>query len=284
MKELFVPPIRTWLSMIRGPALKICFLIALAMPAAWAQTPSAQNSPLPPQAKQVHGLAVPVPKEIFRSLDQFRDANWRGVKRPEVAGWKSHGDQAQIATLLGVVTAEGFIAMEAEDPAEVKDVGNSVLSLARALGIRERALRRSRSIIELADKNEWSEARKEWDGVLSDLETGMIELKSTHLSQLASLGGWLRGTEALSALVLQNYSPERAELIRQPGLAGYLEKQLLAMSSDIRARPIVVKLLDGIRTIRSLLATENGPLSEETVRKVHGVCAELVPLSSRRLE
>jgi hypothetical protein len=94
----------------------------------------------------------------------------------------------------------------------------------------------------------------------------------------------LRGTEALSALVLQNYSPERAELIRQPGLAGYLEKQLLAMSSDIRARPIVVKLLEGIRTIRSLLETENGPLSEETVRKVHGVCAELVPLSSRPLE
>jgi|SRR4029079_1668023 hypothetical protein len=282
MKELFVPPIRTWLSMIRGPALKICFLIALAMPAAWAQTPSAQNSSLPPQAKQVHGLAVPVPKEIFRSLDQFRDANWRGVKRPEVAGWKSHGDQAQIATLLGVVTAEGFIAMEAEDPAEVKDVGNSVLSLARALGIRERALRRSRSIIELADKNEWSEARKEWDGVLSDLETGMIELKSTHLSQLASLGGWLRGTEALSALVLQNYSPERAELIRQPGLAGYLEKQLLAMSSDIRARPIVVKLLDGIRTIRSLVENGDEPLSAETVRKIHGVCAELVPLSSQR--
>jgi hypothetical protein len=283
MKELFVPPIRTWLSMIRGPALKICFLIALAMPAAWAQTPSAQNSPLPPQAKQVHGLAVPVPKEIFRSLDQFRDANWRGVKRPEVAGWKSHGDQAQIATLLGVVTAEGFIAMEAEDRAEVKDVGNSVLSLARALGIRERALRRSRSIIELADKNEWSEARKEWDGVLSDLETGMIELKSTHLSQLASLGGWLRGTEALSALVLQNYSPERAELIRQPGLAGYLEKQLLAMSSDIRARPIVVKLLDGIRTIRSLVENGDEPLSAETVRKIRGVCAELVPLSSQRV-
>ena len=73
-------------------------------------------------------------------------------------------------------------------------------------------------------------------------------------------------------------------LIRQPGLAAYLEKQLLAMSSDIRARPIVVKLLDGIQTIRSLVESENGPLSEETVRKVHGVCAELVPLASRPLE
>ena len=226
---------------------------------------------------------MPVPKEIFRSLDQFRDANWPAVKRPEVARWKSHGDQAQIATLLGVVIAEG-IAMEAKDSTEVKNIGNSVLSLARGLGIRERALRRSRSIMELADRNEWSEARKEWDGVLSDLETGMIELKSAQLSQLISLGGWLRGTEALSALVLQNYSPERSNLIRQPTLIDHLEKQLRAMDSDIRARPIVAKLIDGIHTIRSLVESENGPLSEETVRKVHGVCAELVPLSSRRLE
>ena len=122
-------------------ALKLCFLIqvVLAMPAL-AQTPSEQNGPLPSQAKQVHGLAVPVPKEIFRSLDQFRNANWRAVRRPEVARWKSHGDQAQIATLLGVAIAEGFIAMEAEDSAEVKDIGNNVLKLARGLGVEKSAL------------------------------------------------------------------------------------------------------------------------------------------------
>jgi hypothetical protein len=137
--------------------------------------------------------------------------------------------------------------------------------------------------MDLADKNEWSEARKEWDGVLSDLESGMIELKSAQLSQLVSLGGWLRGTEALSALVIQNYSPERSKLIRQPELIDYLEEQLRAMSSDIQARPVVVKL-DGIHTIRTLIESENGSLSEETVQKVHGVCAELVPLSSRRLD
>jgi hypothetical protein len=266
-------------------ALKLCFFIqaVLAM-VALGQTPSEQASQLPSQAKQVHGLAVPVPKEIFRSLDQFRDANWPAVKRPEVARWKSHGDQAQIATLLGVAIAEGFIAMEAEDSAEVKNIGNSVLKLARGLGVEKSALRRSRSIMEYADKEEWVEARKEWDSVFSDLQSGMIEIKSKELAQLVSLGGWLRGTEALSALVLQNYSPERSKLIRQPALIDYLEEQLPTMSSDIRARPIVVKLLDGIQTIRSLVESENGPLSEETVRKVHGVCTELVPLSSRRLE
>jgi hypothetical protein len=266
-------------------ALKLClFVQAILVVSALAQAPSEQSSPLPSQARQVHGLAVPVPKEIFGSLDQFRDANWPAVKRPEVARWKSRGDQAQIATLLGIVTAEGFIAMEAKDSTEVENLGKNVLSLARGLGIRDRALRRSRSIMELAEKNEWSEARKEWDGVLSDLETGMIEIKSPHLAQLVSLGGWLRGTEALSALVLQNYSPERANLIRQPELIDYLDKQLRSTSGDIQNRPIVKKLLDGIHTIRSLVEGENGSLSEETVRKVHGVCAELVPLSSRRLE
>lgn len=264
-------------------ALKLClFILAVVAIPASAQTPSAESRQLPSQASQVHGIAVPVPKEIFRSLDQFRDANWRAVKRPEVAGWKSRGDQAQIATLLGVVIAEGFIAMEAEDSTEVKDLGRTVLSLARGLGVEERALRRSRSIMEFADKNEWTAARQEWDGVLSDIESGMIELKSTELAQLVSIGGWLRGTEALSALMLQKYSFEGSALIRQPVLVEYLEKQLLAMSSDIRARPLVVKLLDGIRRIRAL--SENGPLPEETVRKVHGICKELVPLSSRRLD
>ena len=265
--------------------LRLCLLtLFVSSIQAFAQAPSEQNGALPSQAKQVHGIAVPVPKEIFRSLDQFRDANWGAVKRPEVARWKSHGDQAQIATLLGVVIAEGFIAMEAKDSTEVKNIGNSVLSLARGLGIRERALRRSRSIIELTDKDDWSEARNEWDGVLSDLEAGMIEIKSEHLAQLVSVGGWLRGTEALSALALQKYSPERSDLIRQPALIDYLDKQLRAMSSDIPARPVVVKLLDGLHAIRSLVESESGPLSEETVRKIHSVCADLVPLSSRRLE
>ena len=262
-------------------ALKLCFLIqvVLAIPAL-AQTPSEQDRPLPSQAKQVHGLAVPVPKEIFHSLDQFPDANWSLVKRPEVARWKSHGDQTQIAILLGVATAEGFIAMEAQDSTEVKNIGNRVLALARGLGIEERAVRRARSIIDLADKEEWNEARKEWDRVVSDLESGMIELKSAELSQLISLGGWLRGTEALSALVLQNYSPERAELIRQPGLANYLEKQVLAMSSDVQRRPMLVKLVDGIGSIRALVESESGPLPKETVQKIHEICEDLVRLSS----
>jgi hypothetical protein len=263
-------------------ALKLRFLIpAVVAISPLAQTASGQTAQLPSQAKQVEGVVVPVPREIFRSLDEFRGANWRVVQRPEVAGWKSRGDQVQIAVLLGVEIAEGFIAMEAEDSTEVKNLGNTVLKLARGLGVEKSALRRSRSIMEYADKDEWLAARGEWNGVFSDLESGMIEIKSKELAQLVSLGGWLRGTEALCTLVLQNYSPERAELIRQPVLLDYLEKELLGLSSKVKKRPIVAKMVEGIRGIRVLIQNENGPPTEKTVREIDGICEELVRLSSR---
>lgn len=264
--------------------LKVCFfiLVGLAIPIS-AQRPADKSGQLPSQANEVEGVVVPVPKEIFRSLDEFHNANWRAVKHPEVAHWKSHGDEVQIAVLLGVEIAEGFIAVEAEDSAEVKNIGNTVLKLAKGLGVEKSALRRSRSIMEHADKNEWTTARQEWDGVFSDLENGMIEIKSKELAQLVSLGGWLRGTEALCSLLLQNYSAERAALIRQPVLLDYLETQLLEMNGEIQSRPVVAKMLEGLRRIRALISNEKEPLDEKTVREIDRICKELVRLSPRSM-
>ena len=273
-------PERT-LNSVSALRIHFSFVAALAIPVI-AQTPSEQSSQLPSQAEPVQGVVMPVPREIFHSLDQFPDANWRAIQRPEVARWKSHGDQAQIATLLGVVIAEGFIATEAQDSTEVKKTGNTVLKLAQGLGVEQSALRRSRSIMDYADKNEWAAARKEWDGVLSDIEKGMIRIRSSDLSQLATLGGWLRGTEALCALVLQDYSPEHAELIRQPALIDYLEKELLGMNTAMQKRPIVTKMLEGIRRIRALIQEQSGPPNEKTIKEIEEISKELVTLSSQR--
>jgi len=256
----------------------LCSVVAVLAISASAQTPS----PLPPQAKAVEGVILPVPKEIFSSLDQFRDVNWHAIQRPEIAQWKSRGDQAQIAVLLGVTIGEGFIAMEAEDSNEVKLLGTSVLKLARGLGVEESALRRSRSIMDLAESGQWTAARQEWDGVLSDLEAGMIRLRSAQLAQLVSIGGWLRGSEALSALVLQKYSSDRAELLHQPILAESLEKQLLGMSSKMRKNTLVAEMMSGIKKIRGLIPADNEAVAEQIVRQIHDICSGLVALSSRR--
>ncbi len=217
-------------------------------------------------------MVVPIPSEVFGSLDKFANSNWRAVQRPALAHAKPHGDRTQIALLLGVVIAEGFIAVEAKNAAEVKEIGSAVHTLARALGVESAVMRRSRSIVEYVDKNDWSAVRKEWDGVLPDVQQGMKQLESEQLSQLVSLGGWLRGTQALTALILQRYSVEGAELLRQPALLDRFEKQLSKMGSNTS----VSKMQEGVRKMRVLVAGLHQPISEKSVRDIAAVCNELL--------
>jgi flagellar biosynthesis regulator FlaF len=255
------------------------YLLALATltPLLVAQIlPDAGVKQFPPQARAIDDVLVPVPSEIFNTLDKFAHSNWRAVQRPELAQWRPHGDQAEIALLLGAVIAEGFIAVEAEDTAETKNVGRAVLTLARGLGVEKAVLRRSRSIVEHAERGDWPAVRKEWDSVLPDVDQGMNELKSEQLAQLVSLGGWLRGTEALSVLVLQNYTAEDAALLRQPVLLDYVEKQLAGMSGDMRTKPILARMREGLQKIRLLLASEDTQISQKKVKEIAAISEDLL--------
>ena len=247
-----------------------------------AQTPPKTSiKQFPPQSTVVEGVLVPMPSEIFNTLDKFANSNWRAVQRPELVEWRPHSDQAENALLLGVVIAEGFIAVEAEDAGEVKSIGRAVLALARGLGVEKAALRRSRSIVEAAERSDWRAVRKEWDGVLPDVQQGMNKLKSEQLAQLVSLGGWLRGTEALTALLLQNYSNQEAELLRQPAMFDYSEKRLAEMSDDMRTNPIIVRMREGIQKIRLLFPHEDAQITQKAVQEISTVSEKLLKGLSR---
>ena len=258
------------------------FAIPIPISFAIAQTqPDKSAAQLPSQSTAIKGVLVPVPREIFDALDKFEHSNWRAVQRPELAQQRPPGDQAGTALLLGVVIAEGFIAVEAEDAVEVKDVGRAVLKLARGLGVEKAAIRRSRSIIDHAEREDWAAVRKEWDGVLPDVQRGMNELKSDQLAQLVSLGGWLRGAQVLSALVLQDYSDQNAELLRQSSLLDYFDKRLGEMDSEISTNPAVVRMREGIRKVRPLIASEEPRISRKAVKQISGISGNLIKSITR---
>ena len=256
----------------RAFSVSVVFLIIAGAFSAAQSSPAPVGRELPRQAKPISEVVVPIPSEVFESLDKFPNANWRLVQLDGLARAKPHGDQTQIALLLGVVIGEGFIAVEAHDAAEVKEVGSAVLTLARGLGVQPAVMRRSRSIVEHADKNDWSAVRKEWDGVLPDVQEGMKQLKSEQLSQLVSLGGWLRGTKALTTLILQRYSVEDAELLRQPALLDRFEAQLGKMAPNAS----VSKMREGVKKMRVLVADSRQPLAEKSVRDLAVLCDELL--------
>lgn len=257
----------------------ICtFALAISSAPLHAQGPAevTAGESLPPQVTRVDGVLVPVASEVFKTLDQFANSNWRAVQRPELARWRPHGNQASLALLLGAVIAEGFIAVEAKDAAEVQSLGRAVLTLTRGLGVERWALRRSRSIDDAAQSGDWQAVRKEWDHVLPDVQEGMKELQSQQLAHLVSLGGWVRGTEALAALVLQNPSPERAALLRQPALVTHFDTQLHALGPEIRDAPAVSTAAERVRKVRVALEKSGAEALEPPVQEIGAIAAEFL--------
>jgi hypothetical protein len=249
-------------------------MLALALPCSVGAQSLEATPPahLPAHVSHVEDVLVPVASEIFKTLDRFKDSNWRAVQRQDLATARPRGDQASIALLLGAVIAEGFIAVAAEDANEIKNLGRSLLTLGRGLGVEQWALKRSRSIVDHAESGDWAAVRKEWDQVLPDVHEGMKELKSQELAHLVSLGGWVRGSEALSVLVLQRYSPEDAELLRQPVMLDHFEKQLgIAAKGD----PAPSRAIAGLQNYRRIVETTPTPFSPAIVKEIGAVAAEL---------
>ena len=249
-------------------------LVALS-PVVFAEVPQKIDVRKLP-AQVIDDVVVPVPSEIFGVLDKIGQPNWSAVQRPINGVAQPIGDQPQIALLLGSVIAEGFIAVEAKDTEEVKQIGKSVLNLATVLGVKKSVVKRSNSIIDYADKKDWMAVRRELDLALQDVKSAMVDLNSESLSQLISLGGWLRGTEALTAVVTKSYTKDGAELLHQPLLLDHFEKRLTDLKPKFKV-PVVLKVQKGILDIRPLIGlTEGTNISEKSVKEIHAIATELV--------
>ena len=264
--------------------MKKVLLTALAATSIALAASSAEDAPkhidvstFPPASKIIDDVVVPVPSEVFAVLDKLGTPNWAGVLRSSKSSAKAPGEQAQTALLLGTLIAEGFVAVEAMNTAEVKEIGKNVLNLAKALGVGKEVTKRTNQILSFADKGDWAGVRHELDGALFDVKKAMLTLDSEPLSQLVSLGGWLRGTEALTTVVSKNYSKDGAELLHQPVLLDYFEKRIAGMKPKFKANPVVTKVQKGLIDIRPLMGlSDDAEISEKTVKEIHAITEDLV--------
>lgn len=257
---------------------KLLFLALAALsPAAFAEVPAKIDvSQLPAQAKMIDEVVVPVPSEVFGVLDKLGKPHWSEVLRPTKTVVKPVGGAEQTSLLLGTVIAEGFIAVEAENGEQVKKIGNSVLSLAEAIGVKKAVQRRAKSIVDSAEDRDWAKVRRELDGAQADVKEAMAELNSRELSELVSLGGWLRGTEALTTVVKGNFTKDGAELLHQPVLLDYFDKRISSFEKK-RQTPLVLKVRQGLIEIRPLMGvTEGVEISEKSVKDIGEIAERLI--------
>jgi hypothetical protein len=258
------------------PRLLLVLLLGLATASAQKPEKTIDLGQFP--ADTIDNVVVPVPSEIFTVLDKLGNPNWRAQLGPEKK-YPASPNRAQVALLLGTVIADGFVAVEAEDSERVKEIGRNVLTLAEAINVRKSVVARSNSIIQKADAREWNAVRREFDGALQDVNNAMIELNDEQLAQLVSLGGWLRGTEVLTSIVKDKYSTERAELLYQPLLVDYFNRQLDKMSQRLRSQQLVGEIRRSLGRIGPLIKkSAPSDIAPETVAEINTISVQMVDL------
>src|SRR3954462_441713 len=243
-------------------------LAALSLSARAAEVP--KHVDVKQLSKKVEDVVVPLPNEVFGALNKLGGVNWREYVRNDKGN--NFTERPRIALLLGAVIADGFIAVQAEDAPTVKEIGQRVLNLAKGIGVGNSITPHAKAITEAADKRDWTAVRQELDRTQNSVQTAMNEVHDEKLSQLVSLGGWLRGTEVLTSVVTKNFSTGGAELLHQPDLLSHFETQLKGMPEF--NLPLLQDIQGALGQVKPLI-DRTDKIAPESVKRINEITTRL---------
>ena len=254
-------------------------LAALAFLAGLSAAFATETAPLPPdllaKAIKTDSLTIPTPGELFAALQKPGKPDWAGQYRTPIP--MTYRNRAQIALNLGGLIADGFIAVEAQDSQQVKNIGTDIIKLAKALGVSENVLSRGNSINEFAENSEWDALQEELEATQNEVKSSMQSHRDQDLVILVSVGGWIRGTQVVSASVIKNYDEQSAKVLRQPAVVNFMHSKVNEIGEELRNEPLVKDVSDQLVIIEKLDTFQAGkaPTLEE-VRKLNEAVTKLM--------
>jgi hypothetical protein len=257
--------------------------VALVMPL------RAEPAPVPLTAEQMakavryDAITVPAPAELLTALGKAGKPTWQEYyRRPASSAYTS---RAQIALNLGALIADGYLAVEAEDSQQVKNMGTDILGLAKSLGVSQNVLSRGNSIADFAENNEWGTLREELEATQNEVRLALEEQRDQDLVILVTLGGWIRGTEVVSTWVTANYTPEAARLLRQPAIVAFLRGKIGQLSGKLQEDELVRSMEKNLAQLEKLVAFPAARAPEQgEVSQVRDLAQRMVAEMTRKKE
>ena len=207
--------------------------------------------------------------------------NWTSQARGPIT--TAYSDRAQAALNLGGLIADGYIAVEAADGQQVKNLGRDILALAKNLGISKGILDRGESIKQFADDNDWNALKEELEAMQDEVKQEMDSLHDDELITLLSVGAWLRGTYVVTDVILKNFGQNTSCILRQPALMDYLRSRMDKLSPRVKDTALMKTVNDGVGDMSKLVSFPLGDTpSKEDVQKLHDESGELLKAIAKK--
>ena len=220
-------------------------------------------------------VTLPSPGEFLAAVDKQFQPNWSQLLRPTVPVTTHRREH--LALQLGVLLADGFVAIEAQDSQAAKNNGRDVLNLGRKLNVSQNVLARGQNISDLADKSDWRTLREELDAMQNDIRLSMQEQNDQDLLVFLMIGSWIRQMEIASNLLEKNPIPDATGLLVQPAILDHLLERLGDLPEKTRETPLAQSFSTRLETLRTPMRKGSyAPLSDEAVREISATMADLL--------
>ncbi|HEX8294935.1 MAG TPA: hypothetical protein VF593_01430 [Chthoniobacteraceae bacterium] len=190
-------------------------------------------------------------------------------------------DRARLALSAGGVIADGFLAVSAEKQSRIEPVGRVLIKLAKGLGVGEHVTKHSRSILEKAAKQQWDQVKTELTRAQADVEAALLGLKDEEIAHLVALGGWLRGLEMTSSIVIEDYTVERARRVIQPELMDYFLERVSTLNPTLKQAKLGKLLETNLKEIKAITTKPvDAPIDLDEVKRIRELAREINKLAS----
>ncbi|MDF1824921.1 MAG: hypothetical protein P1U68_09780 [Verrucomicrobiales bacterium] len=223
----------------------------------------------------VNKFTTPSIKKIFADLQKLRPLPYDELKR--VMPEQPPKDRTHLAITVGLLLADGFFAVEAEQFFDLEPVGRSLLQHASNLGSGTRISSHMKSMLEKGALSDWDELKNELSRTQKDVEKEMVLIRDVDAANLVSLGGWLRAFEIGTAASLVPYDPAKASTLARPEIIEYFVLNLETLEPRIKENELVKEIQAGLLEIQKRTTLpEQEILSEAEVQELRILVEGLV--------
>ena len=227
------------------------------------------------QAERDPVLSVPSPAEFFGAVDKAIKPDWASFYREPLP--TSYPVRPQTAFNLGTLVTDAYLAVEAQDGQQVKNVGKDIITLARALGVGEHVLQRGKSIGDFADQNDWFALSEELEATTNEVRRAMAAQRDEALAALISAGAWLRALHVSAGAAVRSEDPAAADLLRQSSLIGLLQTELRRYPEVVGGNPLVTQVDEALTTAAEKMKPAEDETSDfEQARQIESATGELL--------
>jgi len=251
------------------PPAQVAPVVPSAEPAVAAKLlPSGEASPQGPPAKSARASATRLPafpSELYAKLSEATRPQWRQLYRPTVTRCLDGRQQAALA--LGAVVADLFLAAQARDPQQIRNLLQDEETIEKTLGLVEALASYRTEVLTAAEQSDWGRLSTGIEKLSGGERRYLRNQKDAPLAELAYIGQWLRTFQTCHAVVIARGLEDQQLAIGSPLLIAEMNRRLLTLSDPVTETNRCLRILHKrLSRLARLWPEDGGPVRDPASR------------------